>query len=270
MEFAGERIEVLRTVYRAKTFPRHTHDYYAIGVGLDGVGSIWYRGERHLRRRGDVVIIPPGELHTGGVGPSSNVLSYLVACVPAHIVDACANAEGVQSGSLDFRVPVLRDDVVAAALVDVGRLLLSPDMAGDAPVAASHALALALSRLVRRHAGGAPTRQVLADPVLVRTTREIIQSCYADPTRTSLDALAVATGVTTFHVTRAFTRAVGVSPHHYLLQVRVDRARTLLAAGISPSLVAAMTGFVDQSHLTMQFKRYLGITPGRYQRCLGV
>jgi AraC-like DNA-binding protein len=29
-----------------------------------------------------------------------------------------------------------------------------------------------------------------------------------------------------------------------------------------------MTGFADQSHLTTQFKRYVGITPGRYQRCV--
>ena len=35
-----------------------------------------------------------------------------------------------------------------------------------------------------------------------------------------------------------------------------------------PSLVAAMTGFADQSHLTTHFKRYTGITPAHYQRCL--
>ena len=270
LEFDGERIEVLRTVYRAMTFPRHTHDFYAIGVGLRGVGSIWYRGESHVRRRGDVVVIPPGEVHTGGVGPQSGVLSYLAAYVPAPLVERCAAVEGFRATSLGFHSPVLRDMTVCRALLGLAVILQSRQKAADAASAARDALALAIATLVRRHGGVRPARSALDDPALVRTTREIIQSCYADPTRTSLDALASATGVTTFHVIRAFTRSMGVAPHHYLLQVRVERARALLAAGTSPSTVAAMTGFVDQSHLTVQFKRYVGITPGRYQRCLGL
>jgi len=270
LDFDGERVEVLRTVYRAMTFPRHTHDFYAIGVGLRGVGSIWYRGESHVRRSGDVVVIPPGEVHTGGVGPQSAVLSYLAAYVPAPLVERCAAAEGFRTTSLGFQSPVLRDMAVCRALLDLAVILPSPHKSGDAAAVAHDALALAISILVRRHARARSTRSALDDPAVVRTTREIIHACYGDPARTSLEALASATGVTTFHVIRAFSRSMGVAPHHYLLQVRVERARALLAAGTPPSTVAAITGFVDQSHLTAQFKRYVGITPGRYQRCLSV
>ena len=266
----GERVEVLRTVYRAMTFPRHTHDFYAIGVGLRGVGSIWYRGECHVRRRGDVVVIPPGEVHTGGVGPQSPILSYLAAYVPAPLIERCAAVEGFGATLMSIRSPVLRDTAVCRALLDLSVILPSPHKGGHAAPAAQDALVLAIATLVRRHGRMPSTRKPLEDPALVRTTREIIQSCYADSARTSLGALARASGVTSFHVVRAFTRSMGVAPHHYLLQVRVERARALLAAGTSPSTVAAMTGFVDQSHLTAQFKRYVGITPGRYQRCLGV
>jgi AraC-like DNA-binding protein len=171
---------------------------------------------------------------------------------------------------LCFRSPVLRDTAVCRALLGLALILPPSQKGADATAAAQDALALAIAGLVRRHGDVGSTRSALDDPALVRTTREIIQSCYADRVRTSLDALASATGVTTFHVIRAFTRSMGVAPHHYLLQVRVDRARALFAGGASPSTVAAMTGFVDQSHLTAQFKRYVGITPGRYQRCLGV
>jgi AraC-like DNA-binding protein len=43
----------------------------------------------------------------------------------------------------------------------------------------------------------------------------------------------------------------------------------LLARGFSSAFVAAVTGFVDQSHLTTHFRRYVGTTPASYQRCLG-
>ena len=66
----------------------------------------------------------------------------------------------------------------------------------------------------------------------------------------------------------AFREATGLSPHHYLIQVRVERARQLLAEGAIPSMTALMTGFADQSHLTYHFKKHLGITPANYQRCV--
>jgi AraC-like DNA-binding protein len=55
-----------------------------------------------------------------------------------------------------------------------------------------------------------------------------------------------------------------MTPHAYLRQVRVERAKEMLAAGLSISEVALAVGFFDQSHLTRYFKRILGLTPGTY------
>jgi AraC-like DNA-binding protein len=63
-----------------------------------------------------------------------------------------------------------------------------------------------------------------------------------------------------------FSREFGIAPHQYLLSRRLDHARGLLLDGMPPSLVAAVTGFYDQPHLTRHFKRFLGISPGRYAR----
>ena len=133
------------------------------------------------------------------------------------------------------------------------------------------ALHSAISQLVRRHAEQSPAVQRVVpvrEPEFVRIVREVIADCYADNTHTSLDALSVRAGVTPSHLVRTFTQAVGLSPHHYLVQTRVRRASEFLARGIPSSFVAAMTGFVDQSHLTTQFKRYVGTTPASYQRCI--
>jgi AraC-like DNA-binding protein len=75
-------------------------------------------------------------------------------------------------------------------------------------------------------------------------------------------------GVSPFYLVRAFTRRLGLAPHQYLVQTRVRRACDLLAGGVAPSFVAAMTGFVDQSHLTTHFKRYVGTTPASYQQSM--
>jgi AraC-like DNA-binding protein len=52
--------------------------------------------------------------------------------------------------------------------------------------------------------------------------------------------------------------------YEYLTQVRVARAKRLLSQGYAIAQVAQKTGFADQSHLTRQFKRFVGVTPGKY------
>jgi transcriptional regulator GlxA family with amidase domain len=59
-----------------------------------------------------------------------------------------------------------------------------------------------------------------------------------------------------------------VSPHQYLIQVRVNNARWLLSAGSgerSLAEVASAVGFADQSHLTRHFKRVTGLTPRQFR-----
>ena len=280
-------IEVMRTAFRRQVFPRHTHDYLTFGVMLRGGGVIWYRGANRRTRTGDVVVIAPGEVHTGGVDRRcvDRFVSYLAVHVPADTVAACAEAEGLRGGELpDFRSLAVRDRAISRQLRRLDAIVQRAvgDSASVPPHAhvptaeddaiADEALTTGLALLVRRHAGGRRSSTAAAlpcrEPRVVRLAREIIDDCYADNTQTSLRALAECIGVTPFHLVREFTHSVGLSPHRYVVQTRVRRAGELLAHGVPPSLVAAMTGFVDQSHLTMQFKRYVGTTPACYQRCL--
>jgi AraC-like DNA-binding protein len=61
-------------------------------------------------------------------------------------------------------------------------------------------------------------------------------------------------------------KAVGLPPHAYQTQLRLARAKTLLAQGCEVGSVASETGFFDQSHFTQQFKRHYWVTPGNYSK----
>jgi AraC-like DNA-binding protein len=81
-----------------------------------------------------------------------------------------------------------------------------------------------------------------------------------------LDDLARVTGVDRFRLSRAFKAAFGIAPHAYLIQLRLTRARHLLARGEAPVSVAAALGFADQSHLGRWFQRAYRMTPADYRR----
>ena len=66
----------------------------------------------------------------------------------------------------------------------------------------------------------------------------------------------------------SIARTFSVSPHQYLIQLRVNSARSLLSAGSgehSLAELASAVGFADQSHLTRHFKRIVGVTPRQFR-----
>lgn len=81
-----------------------------------------------------------------------------------------------------------------------------------------------------------------------------------------LDELAAQADIGVRRFCAAFRDAVGTSPHQYLLERRVERAKRLLhqrALGLAE--IATAVGFSDQSQLTRTFSRIAGLSPGRYR-----
>lgn len=74
--------------------------------------------------------------------------------------------------------------------------------------------------------------------------------------------IAAAAGFSPYHFARAFRRSAGLSPHRYVIERRVERAKGLLLEGETPiAMVAREVGFADQAHLTRHVKTLLGVTP---------
>ena len=85
-----------------------------------------------------------------------------------------------------------------------------------------------------------------------------------DPT---IAELALQCGLSSGYFARAFRQTTGVTPHRWLIQKRVERARALLLrSALSLADIAVMCGFVDQSHFTRVFARFEGDSPGRWRQ----
>lgn len=69
------------------------------------------------------------------------------------------------------------------------------------------------------------------------------------------------------HFHAQFKECVGLTPHQYLLKLRLDRAARLLRESDLPLVrVAGECGFSSQSALTTAMRRYLGLTPKSLRR----
>ena len=82
----------------------------------------------------------------------------------------------------------------------------------------------------------------------------------------SLDRIADAAGLSKYYLERVFKKATGLPPHTYVLMLRIEAAKKLLASSSMPIAEIAMElGFSDQSHFTNAFKRRTGFTPQAYR-----
>lgn len=82
--------------------------------------------------------------------------------------------------------------------------------------------------------------------------------------RISVGAFAKNENISAYALIRAYKRMFALTPVQHQMALRVDAACELLANGANASDAAAELGFSDQAHLTREFKKRIGCTPGSY------
>jgi AraC-like DNA-binding protein len=250
-------IELIEAAHPRPRFPRHAHATYAVGLVHRGVNRFRYRGAWHLAPAGALCTVTPDEVHD--VEPAAGV-GFAYRCLyPTHaLVAEAAQAVRGRPGA-----PLLPAVVLDPFTVRLAAALLDGLAAGAPPLESQFRLAALLQALLLRYEpSAAPPRPVPAPTREVARAREILGDRLTE--NLSLTEVAADAGINRFALARAFRRSYGIPPHAWVIQQRVHAARSLLREGRRPAEVASAVGFSDQSHLTRQFKRLIGVTPGRY------
>ena len=117
---------------------------------------------------------------------------------------------------------------------------------------------------LERHFAVQPPRGGLSAGAL-RRVFEFVESHLEDDI--NLASLAAEARLSVYHFARGFKLSTGVSPHRYVLEQRVRRARQLLMQTDLPlSAIASAVGFYDQGHFSRQFRSLVGTTPSSFRR----
>ncbi|MEU2558241.1 AraC family transcriptional regulator [Streptomyces longispororuber] len=255
----GATLDLLTARFDRHRYAPHCHEEFTVGVCVAGREIIDYRGGRLDVGAGAVVVLAPGETHTGRPAPGDDGYAYR-AIYPAPRLLAEATR-----GLPHFREAVVDDRELASALY-AAHTALSGDAATDALTAftAESRLAWLLSTLAHRHGSARPAPDAVPGAAaLARAVRDRLAEDLRTPP--SLAELAAETGLSRYQLLRAFRTTMGMPPYAWLAQHRVARARGLLEAGRRPAEVAGLVGFADQAHLTRWFRRVTGVTPAAYR-----
>ena len=197
--------------------------------------------DRSVFAAGSAIYNPPGVVHRDCFDVAGGL--FLSVSVPAGL-----------PGGLDH--PSLLRGPAETAMRRLVGLSLS---AGDGDGLLAEDLALTLTAAVAD--AGEPSRHA---PDWLALAAEIVADLSMTPGLEIRD-IAARVAVHPVHLARAWRRHFGQSPGTAIRYRRADQAAVHLARGEALADVAAGTGYADQSHMTREYVRIFGVTPGAFR-----
>ncbi|MET4071922.1 AraC-like DNA-binding protein [Bradyrhizobium sp. S3.2.6] len=252
-------IDLMSARFVRHSFAPHSHDELMIGVMHAGVKSFRCGSARTYAAPGDLVVVNPGEMHTGE-RERGRELAYAALYVP---VPALASMLARSRGDGSIIEKTVIDDPDLWHWFDQAQGLA---MAGLDTAGAEEAMICGISLLFERYGSSEPIQTEASCPKAVDRAVEFLHARACD--HINLEDASRASGVGLFHLIRLFQKHLGLTPYSYLTQVRIAKSRQLLKLGEPVAQVALDVGFADQAHFTKRFKQFTGTTPALYARSM--
>jgi AraC family transcriptional regulator len=240
--------------------------------------GVYLSGRRKVRRQignsvvegwsdpGTINLTPPGLEATWEANAPSR--AAVVVIRPDFISRAIDEHWGADSSKVEINKQFLiRDPVIEAITLNLAREAADGSPAGRLYAESgceflAHHLIYRYSNLSQtppRSIGGLSSRRL-------RLVIEYIEDTLGQPIR--LRELAALTRISARHFERAFRQSIGSSPHGYVMNRRLHRARDLLIS--QPELpieqIALRLGFSSSSHFSSAFRRQTGLTPTDFRK----
>lgn len=259
---ADTGIESVRAHFVGHAYDPHWHDSFLVGVTEQGVQQFNCRRVRHNSTPGQVFLLEPGDIHDGHA-PTADGFTYSTLYLQPTWLETELRSvfEQAPSNNLPSFADTLCQDAQLATATALAFRAMHDQELRIVRQSAMDQLLVCLTRHLHWR------KRLDPDPRLPLTAQRARDYLHANLERDiSLEEVALACGVDRFRLSRAFKVAFGLAPHAYLIQLRLARARRLLAQGQTPTEVATALGFADQSHLGRWFRRAYRLTPADYRR----
>ncbi len=248
----------------------HQHTMHVIACGVpsslpeDSSGERWLDGKliRERRNLGDIAIIPEGISHR--CNWQTSVQFMVLAIEPAFLKQVAQDL--VNPDRIEI-IPhfMMGQDLLIQGICSALKEELELGQIGGYLLIDSIKTTLAI-HLLRNYCATQPKVSSYTDGLSDFKRQQVME--YVNEhlhQEIKLAELAALTQLSPYHFLRLFKQSVGVTPHQYILQCRIKKAKFLLQhSELSIADIATSVGFCDQSHLNRYFKRIVGVTPKKF------
>lgn len=243
-------------------FDRHYHLDFHIGFVTEGIQRHRSKGESFLLGPGRIALMPPGEIHDGASEGGGAYTLKTFRLSQALIAGMTEEISG-QPRELELSSVLLEDPRLVGNLRGLHEAM--QQAVGPGSLAVQTQWITLLERLLRQ--SRAITPESIPGSLSALQWSRVRDYCFSNiDQRITLDDLAGLCGLGRFPFLKQFKRTIGMTPHAWLLRLRLERACGLLSRSGQPIIdVAHAVGFYDQSHFNRAFRQAFGVAPSRYR-----
>ena len=248
-----EGLDLFDALINERKFPKHIHDNYTICVTEKGIGEVYYQGKLLKADSEHIILINPEEVHAGWA-LRGHSWKYKVMYIDRKLMQRVL-AEGTLFTKEIFKHPKLIKDFCETFdyfLKDVPQKVRE----GEVLRFLESLVEVTTHKSDKVKAQG-------KERLTIKAVKDYLREHYGE--NISISELAGMVGLSANYLIRTFRKAVGLPPHAYQMQVRIQEAKKALLSCKPIAQVALEAGFFDQSHLNRCFKRILGVTPKQYR-----
>ena len=244
-------------------FEPHYHLDCHVALITEGVQRQSFKGGALLLAPGTIQLMPPGEVHDGIAGETESYTLQTFRLSPSLLKGLGEEITGKHhfpsQAAAVFRDPRLADQLLRMH-ASLGQAKADP-LLNEARIL--DLFEVLFARLLQ------PSPQLVAgklSQLQLRRVRDFMEAHLPD--KIVLDDIATLLGLDRFRFLKLFKRTVGMTPHAWLLRLRLESAVELMKANSDMAItdVAHAVGFFDQSHFTHAFRHAYGVTPARFQQ----
>jgi AraC-like DNA-binding protein len=252
-------LSLMHADFHTQEFAPHRHQGFVVAVTELGGSVIKSRGAIDQADAATLYVFNPDEPHAGWMGASRH-WRYRSLYVEQDAINAIARGLGIDTVPY-FTQNRFTDGELIRDFLALHRSLQS----GRDALQQRELLIGTFGSLFSRHGGG-PNRIEPAprDRHRLNAALDVLRAEADGPPL--LEELSEVVGLTQYQLIRLFKRATGLTPHAYIIQLRLDAARRYLSQGVPICDAAVAAGFYDQSALTRYFRRCYGVTPAQFVR----
>jgi len=252
-------LSLLHADFTTHEYPPHTHEALVVAITEQGGSVVKSRGQIEEATPATLFVFNPAEPHAGWMGWSER-WQYRSMYLTREALDRVAEGLGIEDVPYFTHNTFGDRDLIDAFLAMHCALEEGRDVFREREL-----LVGTFGKLFQRHGSGRD--RIKVPPTDRQLLARVIERMRAEyTTNLRLEDLAASVGLTTFQLIGLFKRAVGLTPHAYLTQMRLNMACRHLRHAPVLADVAAAVGFYDQSALNKHFKRCYGITPLQFAK----
>lgn len=256
-------LDILKARCRKHHYPSHTHDTFVIASFKNGAQKHKIAQKFGVAYPGSVMIIPPGEVHSGEGAKRLEEWEY-VAFYPSVdcLTEIADGLFGGNRGSLDFGTSFLiEDNELSDKLIKACEISHHSNCSLTRQEAVYSAFETLITRYGKRSGQTATNTMAMAP---IQRSLEYMEENFSQPLY--MEDIAEQVGLSQYYFMRQFKAQTQMTVHKHLKQLRLNSAKKLLTNGMSISDAAVEVGFYDQSHFTNSFRQVFGVTPKSYVR----